>query len=144
MLTIHDVALVRASYALVSPIRDAVADLFYDRLFVIAPELRALFPENLAEQKRKLMTMIGTAVGGLDDVAKLVPTVRALGARHAGYGVTMGHYALVGEALLWTLQQGLGDKFTTDVKSAWIKVYGILAMTMEAGAAEVAAPQAAE
>src|SRR6202007_1567299 len=121
MWTIHGVPLVRASYALVSPMRDAVADLFYDRLFVIAPELRALFPEDLTKQKRKLMTMIGMAVGGLHDVAKLVPTVRALGARHAGYGVTMGHYAIVGEALLWALQKGLGEKFTTDVRSAWIK-----------------------
>ena len=98
----------------------------------------------MTEQKRKLMAMIGAAVGGLGDLAKLVPAVKALGARHAGYGVTTAHYAIVGEALLWTLERGLGDKFTPDVKSAWTKVYGVLAATMQAGAAEAATLQAAE
>jgi hemoglobin-like flavoprotein len=139
MLTTEDVALVRASYAMVAPMQDSVAELFYGRLFAIAPQLRALFPADLTEQKRKLMSMIGMAVSGLDDVAKLIPAVKGLGARHARYGATMEHYAIVGEALLWTLQQGLGDKFTPSVKSAWIEVYGILAMTMETGAVEAAA-----
>jgi hemoglobin-like flavoprotein len=65
MLTANDIALVRASFALVVPIQDTAADLFYDRLFAIAPRLRELFPAGLREQKRKLMQMIATAVGGL-------------------------------------------------------------------------------
>jgi hemoglobin-like flavoprotein len=63
--------------------------------------------------------------------------VKALGARHSGYGVMAAHYELVGEALLWTLERGLGDGFTPEVRSAWASVYGVLAAAMQAGAAEL-------
>src|SRR5262245_11531985 len=95
-------------------------------------------------QKQKLMQMISVAVGGLNNLNQLVPAVKALGARHSGYGVTTEHYWLVGEALLWTLERGLGQEFTLEVRSAWAKVYHVLAATMQAGAAEVANVQAAE
>ena len=145
MLTANDVALVRTSFAQVMPIQATAADLFYNHLFTIAPELRVLFPSDLAPQKRKLMQMIATAVAGLDELHRLVPAVKALGARHAGYGVTMSHYAIFGEALLWALGEGLGERFTLNIRSAWIKVYGILAMMMEAGAVEATTTlQAAE
>jgi nitric oxide dioxygenase len=88
--------------------------------------------------------MIAAAVGGLNSLDKLVPTVKALGARHAGYGVTAGHYGIVGEALLWTLEQGLGEHCTREVRSAWAKIYGVISATMQAGAAEVAELRAAE
>jgi len=138
MLTAQDVALVRASFAQIAPIQETAADLFYDRLFEIAPGLRPMFPTNLAEQKRKLMATISAAVGGLSDLEGLVPLVKALGARHANYGVTAAHYDIVGDALLWTLARGLGDGFTVDTRAAWAKVYGVLASTMQAGAAEAA------
>jgi nitric oxide dioxygenase len=144
MLRAEDVALVRASFAQIAPLGDAVADLFYERLFEIAPGLRPMFPTNLAQQKRKLMAMIATAVGGLDDLEGLIPQVKALGARHANYGVTNAHYGIVGEVLTWTLARGLGDGFTTDTRIAWTKVFGVLAGTMQAGAAEVAELCAAE
>ena len=144
MLTSTEIALVRASFARIVTIQEAAADLFYDRLFVIAPKLRELFPADLSQQKRKLMQMIATAVGGLNNLDKLVPAVKALGARHAGYGVTAGDYAVVGEALLWTLEQGLGEEFKPEVRSAWANVYDLLATTMQAGAAEVAELRAAE
>jgi hemoglobin-like flavoprotein len=144
MLTANDIALVRASFAQIVPIQDTAADLFYDRLFAIAPQLRKLFPADLREQKRKLMQMIAAAIGGLSQLDKLVPTVKALGARHSGYGATVAHYAIVGEALIWTLERGLGEAFTPEVRSAWAKVYDVLAATMQAGAAEVANLTAAE
>jgi hemoglobin-like flavoprotein len=144
MLTSADIALVRASFARVVTIQKATADLFYDRLFVIAPKLRGLFPTDLSQQKRKLMQTMSMAVGGLDDLDKLVPAVKALGARHDGYGVTAADYAVVGEALLWTLEQGLGEEFEPEVRSAWVKVYEVLATTMQAGAAEAAGLHAAE
>jgi hemoglobin-like flavoprotein len=144
MLTPEDVALVRASFDKVAPIKDTAADLFYARLFDIAPQVRAMFPSDLTEQKRKLMAMIATAVAGLGDIEALVPAVKALGARHATYGATPAHYQPVAEALLWTLGQGLGDAFTPEVEAAWTKVYGVLAATMQAGAAEASASAAAE
>ena len=143
MLTANDIALVRASFAKVLPIKEVAADLFYNRLFEIAPQLREMFPKDLRQQKAKLMAMIGAAVGGLHDLKTLVPHVKALGARHAGYGVTVAHYAIVGEALMWTLERGLGDAFTQEVRYAWAKVYGILAGTMQTGATEATDTRAA-
>jgi nitric oxide dioxygenase len=142
MLTADDIVLVRASFAKVLPIKDAAADLFYDRLF----ELRrssGMFPSDLREQKQKLMAMIAAAVGGLDDLNTLIPKVKALGARHAGYGVTVKDYATVADALMWTLDRGLGEAFTPEVRSAWAKVYGVLAGTMQIGAGEAANMRAA-
>jgi hemoglobin-like flavoprotein len=144
MLTADDIALVRATFARVVPIQSAAADLFYDRLFAVSPKLRELFSADLREQKQKLMQMISTAIGGLNNLNQLVPAVKVLGARHSGYGVTTEHYWLVGEALLWTLERGLGQHFTPEARSAWAKVYHVLAATMQAGAAEVANVQAAE
>ncbi len=144
MLTAHDIALVRVSFAMVASLKASAADLFYGRLFEIAPQLRPMFPTDLTEQKKKLMAMIATAVSGLDDLNRLVPQVKALGARHANYGVTVAHYGIVAEALMWTLERGLGSAFTPNVRSAWAKVYGVLAGTMQVGAAEVAEMRAAE
>ena len=131
--------LVQSSFAKVAPIAEQAADLFYGRLFEIDPALRPMFPENMKEQKIKLMQMLTAAVKGLDNLETLVPIVRQLGARHIGYGVKDEHYGTVAAALLWTLEQGLGDAFTPETKEAWVVVYGILAATMQEGAASGAA-----
>ena len=142
-LSARDIMLVRTSFSLVSPMQDAVAQLFYDRLFVTAPDLRILFPDDLSDQKRKLMTMLAAGIGKLHDLSTLTPIIKDLGARHAGYGTTAEHYILVGNALLWTLEQGLADAFTPETRSAWTKVYELLAATMQAGAAEAGVTRAA-
>jgi len=144
MLTANEIMLVRASFARVVPIKNAAADLFYDRLFEVAPQLRRIFPADLRAQKLKLMGMLATAVGGLNDLEALVPKIKALGARHVGYGARAADYNVVGEVLLWTLERGLADAFTPEVRAAWTKVYGVLAATMQAGAAELSDMQAAE
>jgi hemoglobin-like flavoprotein len=142
-LTARDVMLVRTSFSLVVPIQDVVADLFYDRLFAVAPELRRLFPDDLSGQKRKLMALLATCVGKLHDLSTLLPVIKPLGVRHVGYGAKTEHYAIVAEALLWALNQSLGRAFTSEIRSAWSKVYKILAATMQAGAAETEALRAA-
>jgi hemoglobin-like flavoprotein len=131
--------LVQSSFAKVAPIAGQAADLFYNRLFEIDPSLRAMFPADMKEQKIKLMQMLTAAVKGLDNLETLVPVVRQLGARHTGYGVTEEHYGTVAAALLWTLEKGLGEAFTPETKEAWVVVYGILAATMQEGAASGAA-----
>ena len=98
------------------------------------PQVRPLFPADLKEQKRKLMAMLGTAVTNLHQVEKIVPAVQDLGRRHAGYGVTAEHYKPVGEALIWTLRQGLGDGFTPALEGAWVEAYTTLAGVMTAAA----------
>ena len=134
--------LVQSSFASVRPIAGTAADLFYARLFELDPSLRPLFKSDMAEQKKKLMQMLSAAVQGLDDLNSLVPVVKALGARHGGYGVKDEHYDTVAEALLWTLEKGLGAAFTPETKSAWITVYGILATTMKDAARSAAASSA--
>ncbi len=142
--TATDIKLVRETFDLVVPISGVAADLFYERLFYMAPSLRGMFPEDMRDQKRKLMVMLAMAVQGLGDLDKLAPQLMALGARHAGYGVKDNHYKAVGEALIWTLERGLANAFTPEVERAWVRVYLLVAATMQAGADEVATLQAAE
>lgn len=123
--------LVQESWAKVTPIADQAASLFYGKLFELDPKVKNLFPDDLTEQRKKLMATIGVAVNGLDDLGKLVPVLQDLGARHRGYGVVDRDYDTVAEALLWTLGEGLGDGFTPEVKSAWVEVYTVLATTMK-------------
>jgi nitric oxide dioxygenase len=126
----QQIALVQASFAKVVPIAGTAADLFYGRLFEIAPDLRRMFPSDMALQKKKLMVMLGTVVNGLSRLDALLPVVHALGERHAGYGIEPEDFAPVGAALLWTLEQGLGDDFTPEVAEAWAAAYEILARAM--------------
>ena len=130
-------ALVQQSFARVAPISEQAAAMFYGRLFELDPQLRPLFRGDMKEQGRKLMQMLAVAVNGLDRLEEIVPAVQALGRRHVGYGVQDSHYDTVGEALLWTLRQGLGEDFTADTRQAWAEVYGLLAATMRSAAAEV-------
>ena len=136
------IELVQSSFARVEPIADTAAALFYTRLFELDPSLRLMFKGNMAEQGKKLMTTLKVVVNGLTRLEALVPAVQALGRRHASYGVADEHYDMVAEALLWTLQQGLGEYFTPDVAAAWCAAYGILADVMKAAAAEVDAAMA--
>jgi hemoglobin-like flavoprotein len=128
--------LVRDSFAKVAPIAPTAAELFYGRLFELDPGLRPLFKGDMKEQGRKLMAMIATAVAGLDKLDTIVPAVRALGKRHAGYGVIDAQYDTVAAALLWTLEQGLGPDFTPATKEAWTACYTLLAGQMKEAAAE--------
>jgi len=130
------IALVQESFAKVLPIADPAAAMFYKRLFETAPELKALFKGDMQQQGKRLMSMIGVAVGKLNDLPGLAPALHDLGRRHAGYGVKPENYATVGGALLWTLEQGLGTAFTDEVRQAWTAVYGVLADAMTSAAAD--------
>ncbi len=130
-MTPKQIALVQESWNKVLVIGDAAAQLFYTRLFTVDPSLRPMFRGDMVAQGKKLVSMISVAVKGLARLDTLVPAVQALGRRHAGYGVKDEHYATVGGALLWTLEQGLKDAFTPEVKEAWTLAYGLLATTMQ-------------
>jgi hemoglobin-like flavoprotein len=132
-MTPMQVKLVQESWKHVLPIKDEAAQMFYARLFELNPELQGLFKGEMSEQRRKLMAMIGVAVSSLDRVETLVPVLRELGRKHGNYGVQARDYDTVGTALLWTLEQGLGAGFTSDVRAAWTDTYGLLAATMQGG-----------
>ena len=129
-MTPEQVAMVKDSWAKVVPISDTAAELFYGRLFELNPAYRELFKGDMKSQGKKLMTMINTAVGSLDNLGEIVPAVQALGQRHVGYGVKDEDYNTVAAALLWTLGQGLGDAFTPAVEEAWTVTYTTLAGVM--------------
>ena len=135
-MTPNQIKLVQVTFAQVVPIAATIADLFYGRLFEIAPHLRPVFPENRSEQKEQLMAVLRAAVAGLDNLDTLAPAVSALGRRHAGYGLKAQHYVLVGSALLWTLEKALGETFTSEVKDAWASAYILLWTTMTDAANE--------
>jgi hemoglobin-like flavoprotein len=142
-MTPEQVTMVQESFKKVVPIAGTAADLFYGRLFEIAPEVRPLFPEDLREQKKKLIGMLATAVTNLHQVDKIMTAVQDLGRRHVAYGVTDKQYEPVGAALLWTLEKGLGDEFTPPLKAAWTETYMTLAGVMQNAAAGASAPKPA-
>jgi len=130
--------LVQKTFEMVAPIAEVAAGLFYGRLFEVDPSLKPLFRGDIKDQGKKLMATIKIAVQSLDRLEALVPVVQALGRRHLAYGVRDEHYDTVGGALLWTLEKGLGEAFTPEVKEAWTIVYGVLAKVMKDAANEVA------
>lgn len=137
-MTPEQVVLVKNSWSLVTPIADKAAELFYSKLFELDPPLKSLFKGDMTEQGRKLMQMINTAVHSLDKLESIVPAVEKLGERHADYGVKDKDYDTVGAALLWTLETGLGEAFTMEVKEAWTETYSVLAQAMKTAAAKAA------
>ncbi len=138
-MTPEQIKLVQDSFEQVAPIADQAAELFYGRLFEIAPEVKPMFKSDMSQQGKKLMTMIGVAVRGLDDIEKIVPAVKHLGVRHVEYGVKEEHFAPVGAALLWTLEQGLGEAWNEELHTAWATTYGVLSTTMIAAMKEAEA-----
>ncbi|WP_417669513.1 globin family protein [Roseibium sp.] len=129
-MTPDQIQLVQTSFAKVAPIAEDAAALFYGQLFEIAPEVKPLFKSDLSEQGRKLMTTLGVVVNGLTNLEAVLPAARALAVKHVDYGVKAEHYTPVGEALIWTLEKGLGEAFTEETKTAWIAAYTALSGVM--------------
>ena len=128
-------ALVQETRHQIAPIADTAASLFYGRLFVIDPSTRPLFAGvDLEKQRQKLIHVLNVVVGALDRIEELVPTIADLGRRHVGYGVRDAHYDSVGEALMGTLEQGLGNAWTAEAKAAWAEVYGLISGVMREAA----------
>jgi hemoglobin-like flavoprotein len=140
MVSPTQIQLVQSTWHQLMPIENEAARVFYERLFEMDPTVRRLFKtSDMREQGRRLTAMITLAVEGLSQLENVVPAVRDMGKRHAGYGVKDEHYDTVGLALIWTLEHGLGDDFTPQVRDAWIDVYTLLADTMKQAAALEAA-----
>jgi hemoglobin-like flavoprotein len=141
-MTPDQVQLVQQSFSKVVPIADQAAILFYDRLFEIAPQVKAMFPADMTEQRKKLIAMLAAVVNGLGDLPSILPAASALAKRHVAYGAKAAHYPVVGAALLWTLEKGLGEAWTPDLAAAWSTAYGTLSGFMISEA--YGTPQAAE
>jgi len=136
-MTPEKVKLVQDSFEKVVPIASTAADIFYDRLFEVAPEVRPMFSADMGKQKEALMATLATAVKSLDNPEAIVPVLQDLGRNHVGYGVKDEHYDTVGGALLFTLEKGLGEEWNDELKDAWTETYGLVSTTMKDAAAEV-------
>ncbi len=120
------IKLVQDSFSKVAPISEQAAVIFYDRLFEAAPTVRAMFPNDMAEQRKKLMATLAVVVNGLSNLEAILPAASALAKRHVNYGAKPEHYPVVGGALLWTLEKGLGEAWTPELAAAWTAAYGTL------------------
>jgi hemoglobin-like flavoprotein len=129
-MTPDQVQLVQQSFAKVAPISEQAATIFYDRLFEVAPSVRAMFPDDMTEQRKKLMATLAVVVGGLSNLEAVLPAASALAKRHVNYGARPEHYPVVGGALLFTLEKGLGEGWTPPVAAAWTAAYGTLSTYM--------------
>jgi hemoglobin-like flavoprotein len=141
-MTPDQVKLVQQSFAKVAPISDQAATIFYDRLFEVAPSVKAMFPSDLTEQRKKLMATLAVVVNGLSNLESVLPAASSLALRHVAYGAKPEHYPVVGGALLWTLEKGLGGAWTPEVAAAWTAAYATLSGYMISEA--YGRPQAAE
>jgi hemoglobin-like flavoprotein len=129
-VTPEQVRSIQESFAKVAPISEQAAALFYGRLFEIAPDVKPLFRGDMTEQGRKLMATLAVVVNGLGNITSILPAASALAKRHVDYGVKPSHYEPVGAALLWTLERGLGEQWTSDLKDAWGGAYALLSQYM--------------
>ena len=136
-MTPAQIELVKSTWASVEPISETAAELFYGRLFELDPKLKSLFSTDMKEQGKKLMQMIGVAVANLHQLEEVLEPVQELGKRHLDYKVEEKDYDTVGEALLWTLERGLGEAWNDEVKEAWAETYTTLATVMKDAAATV-------
>ncbi len=139
-MTPEEIALVQNSFSKVAPISQQAAALFYGRLFEIAPEVKPMFRGDIKEQGKKLMGTLAVVVGGLTDLPAILPAASKLAKIHVGYGVAAAHYRPVGAALLWTLEQGLGEGWTPELAGAWTTAYTLVSQYMISEAYGQSAP----
>lgn len=137
MLNNEQITLIQSSFLQVVPRADPMARMFYAKLFELRPDFRPMFSEDMTDQRGKLVSTLATVVQGLGDLEALAPAVADLGRRHVGYNVKSQDYGPVGEALLWTLGEVLGDAWREETKDAWAAAYALLSKVMIDAARDV-------
>jgi hemoglobin-like flavoprotein len=132
------IGLLQASFAEVMVIRSQAAALFYERLFALDPALKPLFHDtDMRSQEMKLMAALALVVGKLRQLGEVIPVLEGLAVKHVAYGVEEHHYATVGQALIQTLSLAFGERFTPELRSAWLTAYGTISGVMIAAAKNV-------
>ncbi len=134
-MTREQIALVRETFEALRPIPRGVGRVFYEKLFELDPFLKALFKEDLDAQGAMFVSALGLAVAGLDEGHGGERSLRELGQRHAGYGVTDAHFATFREALVQTLAAQLGPRFTEAHAVAWRAAFDRIGAVMRDAAA---------
>lgn len=130
-MTEHQIELVKNSWKILSKVDpELIGDVFYSKLFIEMPQVRPLFKTPRATQSRKLIATLSIIVNRLDELEILTKDIEELAIRHVKYGVRPEHYSVVGSALFWTLERGLGIDWNSEVAEAWHTCYTTLSQTM--------------
>ncbi|QHT67514.1 hemin receptor [Rhodocytophaga rosea] len=129
-MTDRQILLVKHSWSFVIIRSEEAGELFYNKLFELHPELRPMFKNDLVFQAKKLIAMVTVMITKLQKMDDIMPEIHALAQRHVGYGTRPEHYAVVGKALVWMLEQGLGNRWTDETRVAWETWYNQLAKAM--------------
>lgn len=132
-LTPVQVGIVQNTFKRIAPQAAETSRIFYDELFRTSPELRDLFPQDMSAHKSKFVQMLAGVVRSLDQISTISEEIVDLGRRHMSYDVEEEHYAVVGQALLWTLSRVLGPEFTPEARDAWQSTYEMIARVMQEG-----------
>ncbi|WP_424967663.1 globin domain-containing protein [Dinoroseobacter sp. S375] len=129
-MTPEDIRLIQTTFAQVFPQKAKFGMMFYTRLFEMEPAIKGMFSTSMARQSEMLMQALALVVRGLRTDGALPPKAMEMAARHGRYGVTEAHYQTMGDALLWSLAETLGDAFDAPTEAAWRKAYDRLSRTM--------------
>lgn len=129
-MTQDQIVLLEKSFSLIAPISQSVAEIFYKRLFTIAPSLHSLFKEDMKEQGKKFMSIVAVAIKSLNRFSDVIPALQQLGKDLEQAGISHGHYDIAASALLWAFENSLYEKFTDDVRDAWVALYVQIATVM--------------
>jgi len=139
-----DLDALETSFDLVAPRGDDLMNAFYTRLFATAPAVEPLFAgTDLKRQKAMLLSALVLLRKSLRDLDAIVPTLRALGARHVAYGAEAAHYPVVGAVLIAAMEEVAGAAWRPEYEEAWAEAYAIVAGAMLDGAADAELPAAA-
>ena len=125
-MTPTQIALVQASWQKVDEKNHEVAQMFYQRLFELAPELRQFYQTDLQECGARLMRNLGIAVTSLRRMDSVLPMLQDFAAQRVERGIKDGYETVVRNAMLWALEQRLAESFTQDVSTAWNETYSLL------------------
>jgi hemoglobin-like flavoprotein len=131
-----DINSLEESFDLIAPRGDDVVEDFYNRIFDAAPQLRGLFPDDMTHQRKVVLATLVLVRKSLRDLNGLIPTLRALGGRHVGYGAQPEHHPVVGQALIGAMASVAGDAWKPEYSSAWVAAHGVIVAEMLKGAEE--------
>lgn len=132
-MTPRQIQLVQETFTLIVPLADTAAALFYRRMFTLDPSLQGLFHHDMEHQGNLFVAAIAFVVRNVEEPEHFVPAMQELGRRHAGYQVKANHYRTALQALIETLSETLGERFTAEIEDAWCAAFATMVEAMVEG-----------
>ena len=129
MLSQKTIDIVKSTAPILQEHGETLTKHFYKRMFSHNPEVAPYFnPANQAEgtQQRALAGAICAYAANIDNLEVLGGAVELIAHKHASLMIKPEHYPIVGENLLASIREVLGDGATEDVINAWAEAYGFL------------------